>query len=218
MCSFSKSFMSEKGPYSRQTERLKNMIQDLSKSPDLEDLPLVFYRDEVRYKALSATYVESSPERKSEYFLGENINDYEQKSYSEHMQDMGPRAKAMMASLLSLSVILGIAAGAASENELAGASTSFALVGATLFLFEKIIHWRLEDMPISDWTRDFYSDLKKVYRLCQRLQHMRDDGTYESRAHAIAAYQEAQELIIKMQREMEESISSSKRSHLRLVK
>lgn len=196
--------MSEKSSYLDQTLRLKNMVRDLSKSPDLEDLPIAFYREEIRYKALAATSTESSPERISEYFFGENINPYEQKSYSEHLKDMGPRPQAILATLLALSTVLGIAVGMKTENEFVGTGAGLALASTTLLLFDKLIHLRLEAMPVSQRTKEFYQNLKKVYVLCQRLQHVRNDGTYESHARARSLYQEAQELIIQMQREFEE--------------
>lgn len=210
--------MLEKDPYKKEKLQLKGMVRSVSKNPELDDLPVLFLREEIRQNVQYVSNGEPSPNEMSDYFWGKNINAYAQKPLAEHLKDMGNRPKAVLVSFMVLSGIIGTVVAAQSENESAGVLTTAALASATLAFFRKLIQMSLVATPVSHRTQKFYDRLKKVYVMCQKLEGISGVDTYEKRAHALSTFQEAQELIIAMQREIEEEVPHVSGRHLWLVK
>lgn len=197
--------MIEKKGYREEERKLKQMVRSVSDSPGLEDLPLLFCREETRHAARYAAGITPSPAELAHYFWEKDMNAFTQKSLVAHMRGMGGRPKAVLSLLLALSVVLGTVVGSKTENGYAGIATTTALAGGTFAAFRKLLKISLESAHVSQHTQKFYHDLKKVYNLCTELPTIPADGTYENYARVLSLVQEAQALILKMQRELEEA-------------
>lgn len=197
--------MPEKEFHHKEQEKLKSMVRSISDGPELQDLPILFCREETRYDAHVAAGFEPSPAELSRYFWNKDMNAFTQKSLPEHLSTMGDKPKAVLATLLALSAAIGTTIAITTDDEALGAVTAAILIGATLAGFRRLIQISLASIPVSEHTKKFYADLKKVYKLCQKLQSIPSDASYLHFARALAVFQEAQELIIAMQRELEDA-------------